>query len=100
MDEIRILRSDDFGTYAWAAELLGVSVRQVGRYVAAGVLDSARPLCAVRESARTKLMVRADQVRELKRARAVVGRGCSCKPHPIFGHEDACRYVGMGADRG
>jgi hypothetical protein len=22
---------------------------------------------------------------------------CSCKPHPIFGHEDGCRYVGTGA---
>lgn len=22
---------------------------------------------------------------------------CGCRPHPIFGHEDACRYAGMGA---
>lgn len=22
---------------------------------------------------------------------------CSCKPHPIFGHEDGCRYEGTGA---
>lgn len=21
---------------------------------------------------------------------------CSCKPHPVFGHEDDCRYVGGG----
>lgn len=21
---------------------------------------------------------------------------CTCKPHPIFGHEDGCRYQGMG----
>jgi hypothetical protein len=21
---------------------------------------------------------------------------CACKPHPIFGHEDGCRYEGMG----
>jgi len=21
---------------------------------------------------------------------------CACKPHPIFGHEDGCRYQGMG----
>jgi hypothetical protein len=21
---------------------------------------------------------------------------CSCKPHPVFGHEDGCRYEGMG----
>jgi hypothetical protein len=21
---------------------------------------------------------------------------CNCQPHPIFGHEDGCRYAGMG----
>lgn len=75
MKQIKIATSADFGTYAWAAEQLGVSVRQVGRYVNAGLLTSERPLCGSRESARTKLMVRCDQVRELKRARQVVGRG-------------------------
>lgn len=24
------------------------------------------------------------------------GLPCRCKPHPVFGHEDACRYVGTG----
>ena len=27
---------------------------------------------------------------------APASRKCSCQPHPIFGHEDRCRYAGMG----
>jgi hypothetical protein len=75
MDQMKIKSAGDFGTYAWAAELLGLSVRQVCRYVAAGILDGAQPLCGSHESARTKRMVDVDQVLALQQARKVAGRG-------------------------
>lgn len=33
------------------------------------------------------------------RERDKAGRApaCTCKPHKVFGHEDGCRYEGMGA---
>jgi predicted site-specific integrase-resolvase len=61
------------GTYAWAAEVLGVSVAQVGRYVKDGLLSVASPKCGRHESSRRFLLV--DEVLEFKHARAVVGRG-------------------------
>jgi hypothetical protein len=75
MEQLKIKSAADFGTYAWAAEVLGLSVRQVGRYVTAGILHGAAPLCGSRESARTKQMVDVEQVLALKRARKVAGRG-------------------------
>ncbi len=30
-------------------------------------------------------------------ARPPVAGVCSCKPHPVFGHQDGCRYEGTGA---
>ena len=73
MNEFKI--DHGWGTYAWAAEQLGLSVRQVGRYVRDGILTASRPRVGSRESARTKLMVSVDAVMELKRARQVAGRG-------------------------
>lgn len=75
MEQLKIKSAADFGTYAWAAEVLGLSARQVGRYVAAGILAGSQPLCGSRESARTKRMVNVEDVLELKRARKVAGRG-------------------------
>jgi hypothetical protein len=66
-------RLGDHATYAWAAEQLGVSVQQVGRYVRDGLLSVASPKCGRHESSRRLLSV--DEVLEFKRARAVVGRG-------------------------
>lgn len=60
-------------TFAWAAEHLGVSVQQVGRYARDGVLTVVVPKCGQRESTRRWLST--EEVRELRRARAVVGRG-------------------------
>jgi hypothetical protein len=75
MEQLKIKSAADFGTYAWAAEVLGLSVRQVGRYVSVGILHGAQPLCGSRESARTKRMVNVEDVLALKRARKVAGRG-------------------------
>lgn len=75
MEQLKINSAADFGTYAWAAEVLGLSVRQVARYVQAGILNGAQPLCASRESARTKRLVCVEDVLILQRARKVVGRG-------------------------
>lgn len=61
------------GTYAWAAEQLGVSVTQVGRYVRDGLLTAHSPKCGSRESERRFLDV--DEVFAFREARKVVGRG-------------------------
>lgn len=61
------------GTYAWAAEQLGVSVTQIGRYVKDGLLAVSSPKCGARESSRRFLDV--DEVLAFKAARKVVGRG-------------------------
>jgi len=70
---MKIQRLPDLCTYAWAAEKLGVSVQQVGRYVKAEVLTAFVPHCGTRES--TRIWLRTEQVRELAAARKVVGRG-------------------------
>jgi hypothetical protein len=59
-------------TYAWAAEKLGVSVQQVGRYVKSEVLTGVVPHCGSRESTRVWLYT-ADVI-ELDKARRTVGR--------------------------
>lgn len=64
--------SKDFCTVAWAAELLGMSIRSVLRLVADGKLSSFSPLVGSHESGRHKRMLSADQVREYKRALSVV----------------------------
>jgi hypothetical protein len=75
MEQLKIKTAADFGTYAWAAETLGLSVRQIGRYVKVGILHGAQPMCGAGESARTKRMVNVEDVLALKRARKVAGRG-------------------------
>jgi hypothetical protein len=62
----------DWCTMAYAAELLGVSLRQVGRYVADGVLQGYRPRVGTRESTRHKMILHVDEVRRLRDAREVV----------------------------
>jgi cobalamin biosynthesis protein CobD/CbiB len=59
-------------TQAAAAELLGVSLRQVGRYVADGTLTGQHPICGSRESKRHKVIISLDEVRTLAAARRVV----------------------------
>lgn len=75
MSQLKIEMPSDWATMAWAAEQLGVSLRQVGRYVQAGILTAYTPRCGSRETHRHKRMVSVDEVRDLKRAREVVGRG-------------------------
>lgn len=89
-------------TFAAAAEILGVSLSQVFRYAEGGQLTPWAPICGSHESARHKRVLRVSEVQTLKDARAMVKPviRCSCHPHPVFGHEDGCRYVGSGAIRG
>jgi predicted site-specific integrase-resolvase len=68
-----IISDVDRCTFAWAAEKLGVSVQQVGRYARDGVLTTVIPKCGQRESTRRWLLV--DEVLALAEARKVVGRG-------------------------
>jgi predicted site-specific integrase-resolvase len=75
MKQLEITAPTDWGTMQWAAEMLGVSVRQVNRYVAAGRLTMVTPRCGARETKGYKRMVSVAQTLELKRAREVVGRG-------------------------
>jgi predicted site-specific integrase-resolvase len=75
MEQLKITAPTDWGTMAWAAEQLGVSIRQVNRYIEAGTLEVFTPRCGTRETKRHKRVVSCEQVRELKRAREVVGRG-------------------------
>jgi hypothetical protein len=75
MEQLKIKSAADFGTYAWAAEVLGLSVRQVDRYVRQGILRGVQPRCGSRESARHKRMVDVEAVLTLKAAREVAGRG-------------------------
>lgn len=65
----------EYCTIAYAAERLGLSVRQVGRYVLDGTLTGITPLTGSRESQRHKRMVRVADVERLKLARSVTGRG-------------------------
>lgn len=65
----------EFCTIAWAAERLGLSVRQVGRYVVDGTLSGVTPLTGSRESKRHKRMIRVNDVERLRDARVVTGRG-------------------------
>lgn len=64
--------SNDWCTVAWAAEHLDVSPRTVARLVALGTLESVTPLVGQHESRRHKRMLKADQVREYRRALSVV----------------------------
>lgn len=75
MEQLKIQTPSDWGSYAWAAEQLNMSVRQVGRYVQAGTLTAYTPRIGARESKRHKRMVSVEDVLALKRARVVVGRG-------------------------
>lgn len=70
---MRYMALPEVGTYAWAAEQLGVSVQQVGRYVKDGVLMARSPRCGSTETSRRLLDV--DEVFRLRDARKVVGRG-------------------------
>jgi predicted site-specific integrase-resolvase len=70
---MKIERANGFCTYAWAAERLGVSVQQVGRYVKSGNLTAHVPSCGRTESTRIWL-AKADVV-ALREARKLVGRG-------------------------
>lgn len=65
----------DYGTYAWAAEQLDVSLRQVGRYVNDGLLSVVVPRCGARESRRHKRMLAVSEVLELKTVRARMKSG-------------------------
>jgi hypothetical protein len=40
------------------------------------------------------------ELEDLEAGRVLPTGQCSCKPHPIFGHQDGCRYEGMGAPAG
>jgi hypothetical protein len=75
MEQLKIQSVSEWGTYGWAAEVLGLSLRQVGRLVKAGTLSERTPRCGARESARHKRLVSVEQVLALKAARKVVGRG-------------------------
>jgi hypothetical protein len=75
MEQMKIHTPSDWGSFAWAAEQLDVSVRQIARYVQAGTLTAYTPRIGARETKRHKRMVSVDDVQALKRARLVVGRG-------------------------
>lgn len=60
-------------TYAWAAERLGVSLSQVGRYVNEGKLGPVHtPLVGSRESARHKRQLEREIVETFANARNIV----------------------------
>lgn len=61
----------DWGTLAWAAETLGVSERQVRRYVRDKQLTAYRPRIGTRETSRRFPMLSVAQVQDLARARAL-----------------------------
>ena len=73
----RLPYAADFCTTAWAAEHLGVSMRSVGRYVAAGLLADFTPLVGSRESKRKHRILSTVQVRSFRDARELVGRAVS-----------------------
>lgn len=75
MDQTKIELADDWCTVAYAAELLAVSQRQVMRYVRDKVLTAYMPRVGSRESARHKRVLSTSQVRDLRAARVVTGRG-------------------------
>jgi hypothetical protein len=62
----------DWCTLAYAAEVLGVSLRQVGRYVADGVLQGYRPRVGARESSRSHLILHVEEVIRLRDARRLI----------------------------
>lgn len=67
-----IASAQDWCTIAYASEILGVSMRQVGRYVRAGRLHAHRPRVGSRESDRHKAILSVDEVFALRDARAIV----------------------------
>jgi hypothetical protein len=71
MKQMMIPSGTDYCTFAWAAELLGVSQRQVYRIALAGKLDLFRPLVGSRESSRAHRMLSTEQVRDFARARSL-----------------------------
>jgi DNA-binding transcriptional MerR regulator len=75
MEQTKIPVADDWCTVAYAAEQLDVSQRQIMRYVSEGVLTAHQPRVGSRESARHKRVLSTAQVRELRNARVVMGRG-------------------------
>jgi hypothetical protein len=69
-NQIAIALPSDWCTVARAGEILGLSQRQVRRYIRDGVLAGGTPQVGAREQARQKTMVRVDEVMELRTARA------------------------------
>jgi predicted site-specific integrase-resolvase len=67
-----IASAQDWCTIAYAAELLGVSMRQITRYLAEGKLHGHRPRVGSRESARHKAILNVDEVLAFRDARAIV----------------------------
>jgi len=66
---------DDWCTYKWAADYLGVSIRTVVRYVESGLLASFMPRMGRGESRRNKRMLNVAQIKAMRDARQVIGRG-------------------------
>lgn len=77
MNQLKISTPTDWCTYARAAEILGVSLRQVGRLVANPnvQLHAITPQVGARESARGKRVLSVDDVLALRDALKVTGRG-------------------------
>lgn len=63
VNQVAIPVASDWCTMAYAAEKIGVSLREVGRLVKDGRLTAQRPRVGSKESARTKTILQLDQVR-------------------------------------
>lgn len=72
MSQLTIANPADWCTVAYAAELLNVSQRTIGRMIRDGRLQACRPLVGSRESARHKVMIYVPTVREYARALTTV----------------------------
>jgi hypothetical protein len=67
-----IASAQDWCTIAYAAEVLGVSMRTITRYLAAGTLHGHKPRVGSRESSRHKAILSVDEVLALRDALAIV----------------------------
>lgn len=74
MDQMKIAVADDFCTINYASHLMGVSRRQIMRYVRAGLLQGHSPKRAPLEA--RHLLLSTSQVRDFHKGRKLVtGRG-------------------------